>query len=140
MLTVRPIPESEIAMHESALDEFARTLEVNTGIELGPPKKPVVLAFEDDVIVGCLWSTAEPPFDLDVGVDKQFRRQGILYKMIYEWLMLPSIMLLADIDILVTAANPITQQMLQRVGIVSSGSNTYVGRVKRAQMLKLVAP
>jgi hypothetical protein len=73
MLTVRPIPESEIAMHESALDEFARTLEVNTGIELGPPKKTVVLAFEDDVIVGCLWSTAEPPFDLDVGVDKQFR-------------------------------------------------------------------
>lgn len=136
MPSLQPVTQTNLAFLEPLIEAFADALEI-AAVSIGQTEKqPVLVALEgEDEIVGCVWSTAAPPFDLDIGVKAEFRNQGLSLQLLAAWMKLPPQGGLERIPLNICVTNPAMKRILEFATLRDDGAGNYAGEVEAARLL-----
>ena len=134
MITISPFNPTNSNQVQRAIQSLARSLEIGV-VELGAPKHPAIVAYDGEKVIGCVWATDREPFDLDIGVSKEYRGANLSYQMLAAWLRLPSMEALEHVALNATVTNQGMQRVLEFAQLRNDGRNNYSGTIEVARLL-----
>jgi len=131
---IRPLQSGDSQDLHSSILQLQEDLKIAV-VSLTEPKVPTTVAIIENDVVGCLWSTATAPFDIDIGVRENYRGQGLSFSMLATWLKTLPENANGTVALSVTATSPAMRRVLEFARLRGDNDNNFIGDIEVARLV-----